>query len=138
MSVGPTVNLLLAAMDLKLVQLLRGAMNAGGGGPGGLVGPTPRINPRPVHDPNPRIEPRKTITPTPHFEPRPVHRPEPKFESYQCIPPEPPPTCPSSKILPPPWKQPITDLPPEPRPVIKKVEFAPDIVSKGSLIDFFI
>lgn len=129
---------MLAAMDLKLVQLLRGAMNAGGPGSRGLIHPTPRINPRPVHHPDPRIEPRKTITPTPRFEPRPVHHPEPRFEAYQCIAPEPPPPSPCSKVLPPPWKQPIIDQPPEPRPIIKKVEFAPDIVSKGSLIDFFI
>jgi len=135
-SVG-SVNLLLAAMDLKLVQLLRGAMNAGGGARG-IVHPTPRIEPRPVHHPDPRIEPRKTITPTPRFELRRVHRPEPKFESYQSLAPEQPKGSPCSKVLPPPWKQPLTTLPVEPRPVVKKVEFAPDIVSKGSLIDFFI
>lgn len=129
---------MLAAMDLKLVQLLRGAMAGGGSGPRGLVGPTPRIEPRPVHHPDPRIEPRKTITPTPHFEPRPVHRPEPRFESYQCIAPQPAAPAPSSKVLPPPWKLPIEETPPEPRLMIKKVEFAPDIVSKGSLIDMFI
>lgn len=133
------MNLLLAAMDLKLVQLLRGAMNHGGPAAGmGAVHPQPRIEPRPVHHPDPRIEPRKVIEPTPRFEPRKVHHPEPRFEPAPQMP------CPTyskpktKPVLPPPWMQQPVENPPEPRPVIKQVNFTTEVVHKGSLIDFFI
>jgi hypothetical protein len=134
------VNLLLAAMDLKLVQMLRAAMNAGsaGGGVHATIHPAPRIEPRPVHHPDPRIEPRKVIEPAPRFEPRKVHRPEPRCE---------PPPCDSRPntytgrramgVLPPPWKMPLAATAPEPRPVIKRIVHKVDTVHKGSLIDFF-
>lgn len=126
-------------MDLKLVQLLRGAMNAGGGGGMGVAHPQPQIAPRPVHHPDPRIEPRKVIHPTPRFAPRPVHHPEPRFE------PTPPAPCPTysrpkvKPVLPAPWMQPASvEIAPEPRPVIKQVNLTTEVIHKGSLIDFFI
>src|SRR5690554_5084706 len=129
--IGSTTSLLLASMDLKLVQLLRSAMNNGGAaGPGG-VGPVPTIQPRPVHTPEPRIEPRRVIDPTPHFAPRKVHHPEPRFEAPECPPPapDPGPRC-TRPVLPPPWKTVPLEQPVEPRPVIKQVRYQVDIVHK--------
>lgn len=139
MGIDSSVNLLLAGMDLKLVQLLRSAMNHGG--PGGATGAAcgnPSSQGRQVHQPTPRIEPRKVIHPAAYYTPRPVHHPEPTFAPPTTLPL--PDTHPHAlkNLFPAPWKQPLKDLPPEPRPIIKQVQYKVEIVHKGSLIDFFI
>ena len=69
---APTsVSAIVAALDLKLVRLVRAAMR-GSCCPGacGPIHPAPVIEPRKRIEPEPEIEPRKRIEPTPVFEPR--------------------------------------------------------------------
>ena len=149
--IDSSVGLVVAALDLKLVKLLRAAMQPGGGAPGGM---------RLIH-PQPVVEPRKRIEPDPVFEPRPRVRPEPAFEARQmlglavtrpeCCDGYAPiaPTEPvekgahSSSPIEPPWRV----LPWEDRPLsapvryvpkIKVIRARPDIQCKGSVIDLFI
>jgi hypothetical protein len=137
-----SVGLIVAQLDLQLVQLLRGAM-APKVPPGGVGCPAGvRFNPRRVIDPTPRIEPRKVHEPEPRFEPRKVHEPEPRF-----VPPPPAPCEPWSCDAPrkspcpiePPWKKLPWHVPPPPPAIeVKQIRYQPDIPHKGSLIDFFI
>ena len=143
MDVASNVSLIVAALDLKLVRLLRGAMaDNPHGQPVSGLGPAPTnlsFGSRPRVEPEPRFEPRKRIEPTPHFEPRPVIRPEPRVEPPLCEAPHEPemPSRLKSPIEPPwrvlPWEQPV-----QPAPKVKLTIVRPDVVSKGSLIDFFI
>ena len=147
------VQVLTAALDLKLVTLLRGAMRAadiasGRMEPVSQLGPAPTPPPPLGLNPEPVFEPRLHIHPTPVFEPRQVIHLTPRVQ-------QPPPiTLPasiqiepapcgcgsghsSSPIQPPwaimPWQNPVP-----PAPKVKVVKVRPDIISKGSLIDFFI
>ena len=145
-----SVNLLVAALDLKLVRLLRAAMNAADGRgacrPGQLIHPEPRFEPRRRIHPEPKFEPRPHIHPEPRFEPRPVHR--------RCEAP-PPPCCPpatpadaaatkssTSPIQPPwkvlPWEEHFTPLSAPPVRTVKVFAGGPDVCRKGNLIDLFI
>ena len=141
-----SINLIVATLDLQLVRLLRqsmaGAPTLDGGGARRHIHPQPTIEPRPVHEPAPRIEPRKTIEPTPRFAPRPT--------VFVDVPPSsvpattPPVVCETSQTektvspLQPPWKTVPWEQPIPPAPKVKVVQYRPDIISKGSLIDFFI
>jgi hypothetical protein len=139
------ISLLVAALDLKVVQLVRGAMAAadaqGIAGAAGAVVPTePRFEPRQVVHPTPRYEPRPVIHPTPRYEPRPVVHSRPRVAELEC-----PPCCEGEKppCVPPPclppWMEPLPwPTPPERARVVKIVRRPPDIVHKGMLIDTFI
>lgn len=142
MSLSSNISLLTAALDLKLIQMLRQAMQPMNQGPGGMpfsLTPAAIYEPRQRLHPTPRIEPRRVYHPTPRIEPRLVFHPAPR--QTPCPPPAPPPTSghkPFSPI-PPVWKQ----LPPVHHdrpagPKIKVVHRPPDIIHKGSLIDFFV
>ena len=133
-------SLIVAASDLKVVRLLRDAIRtadiaSGKFGPLGTlpgcarekVHPTPRFESRPVHHPDPRIEPRQTI----HLRDRVELQPHPT-----PVEPEQPVRCRSP--IKPVWRTMPTENAIEPRPIIKLIVQRPDIVSKGSLIDFFI
>ena len=141
------VSLVVAALDLQLVRLLRGAictadLSSRPGGAGGAFGPAAVIEPRPRHHPDPLIEPRPRIHPTPRFEPRPVIHPTPRLEALlndaaRSAPPSPCPPCPHTSPLQPPWKVLPWDQPPA-RPALIKVNvLRPDIHHKGSLLDLF-
>ena len=152
MSLGADVSLIVAGLDLKLVRLLRGAMagqlsafglNGVGAGPLG----TRHIGPRPRIEPEPRFEPRKRIEPEPRFEPRKVIHPQPGIEPGPCHPapcqaphePEMPlrtrsPLEPPWRVVP--WKP--SAPPAQPLPKVKLLIARPDVVTKGTLIDFFI
>jgi hypothetical protein len=128
------VGLIVAALDLNLVRLVRGAMAPNPcGKPVAFIGPAPNCF---------RFLPRRRIHPTPRFEPRPVIHPTPRLEPTPatCEPPHEPemPVRSKSPIEPPwkvlPWEQP----PAQPAPKVKLAIYRPDVVSKGSLIDFFI
>lgn len=149
-------SLLVAALDLQLVRLLRDAMadnGPGRGTPATELGPAPtlierrfRIHPEPV------IEPRRRIEPEPRIEPREVIRPADRYEpSGGCDPavvvvPVPVPvecygTYKRPPAIEPPWRVLPWEQAPQPAPVRPKVKVEmrpPDIVHKGSLIDFFI
>lgn len=134
----------LAALDLSLVRLLRGAMSPGGNGSVAGIGPAPsNVMPRPNAQPEPVIEPRDRYHPTPRFEPRPVHHPEPRFTQREDIslPPivvlEAPP-CRSDNPIEAPWEVLPWEKPLPPPPEIKVWIKPPDrVISKGSLIDLF-
>lgn len=139
------VGLIVAALDLNLVRLVRGAMAPNPNGtPVAFIGPAPtnpRFEQRPVVHPTPRFEPRPVVHPTPRFEPRPVIHPRPRVEPLPavCEPPhEPEMPVRSKSPLEPPWKLLPWETPPQPAPKVKLAIYRPDVVSKGSLIDFFI
>jgi hypothetical protein len=126
------VGLIVASLDLKLVRLLRGAMNAG-------CHPCGDIGPRRRHEPEPRFEPRKVFHPTPRFEPRKTIHVEPRVvETPSPAPAEPEQPTRLESPLQPPWKVAVWKCPIQPTPQIKVVVHRPDVVTKGSLIDFFI
>lgn len=141
------VSLVVAALDLHLVRLLRGAMrpadpSPGPGGAGGF-GPAAVIEHRPRHHPDPLIEPRPRIRPTPRFEPRPVIHPAPRIEASLndaagAAPRDSSPPCPRGSPLQPPWKVLPWEQVPTPPPLLKINVVRPDIHHKGSLIDLFI
>jgi hypothetical protein len=139
--------LAVAALDLKLVRLLREAIRAadlagGKTGPlGTVLAPQPDLLPRPVIHPTPRFEPRPVIHPTPRFEPRPVIHPQPRIEDTPApAPADCPHQCPSpaAATLPPPWRVPVwkTELPPAIK--VKVHLHRTDVHNKGSLIDLFL
>ena len=137
------VGAIVAKLDLQLVRLLRGAMNATDVGRAHPLGPAPNPPPRfRTVDPEPVFEPRPRIRPTPRFEPRPVHRPAPSFRAPAPLPPptcEPPPCdpCPRKYVIQPPWAVLAWETPIPPEHPVKVNIIRPDTISKGSLIDFF-
>ena len=138
------VSLIVAALDLNLVRLVRGAMaDNPNGSPVSGLGPAPnndRFEPRRRVEPEPRFEPRPVVHPAPRFLPRPVIHPAPRVEPRPCEPPhEPEMPVRTRSPIEPPWKVLPWDQPPEPpEPRVKLAIYRPDVVSKGSLIDFFI
>ena len=148
MRLESSVNLLVAALDLKLVQLVRGAMRAADaqGGPGAdrLIVPTPVIEPRRRFHPGAAIEPRPHVRPEPRIEPRATVRPD-NIEAARCQPTvEVAPADKKSSASPiqPPWKVLPWETPPaeRSRPVhkVKVVIGPPDMCSRGNVIDLFI
>lgn len=135
--------LVVASLDLKMVQLLRDAMGAADLAAGAIPGPLgtiikpdtycahDRIEPRPIIEPRkriepePRFEPRKVLHPTPRFEPRPVYT--------EAAPMEAQPVKDVKRSLPPLWEMPISRP-----PTIKVTVIRHDVISKGSLLDLFI
>jgi hypothetical protein len=141
-------SLIVASADLKVVQLLRDAIRTADIHSGkrlavSKLGPAPtEIRPRFKHDPEPEILPRKRIDPVPRIEPRKVVHPVDRFEPREAevvLVPVPVYVCKKSPIEPP-WKVLPWELPLEApvRPQVKLKVRPPDIVHKGSLIDFFI
>jgi hypothetical protein len=138
-----TISAIVATLDLKLVRLIRAAMQDDRKHAVTPLGPAPQdILPRKRIEPEPRIEPRQHIHPTPYFEPRPVYHPTPRYGPREC-PCVPPPCDPLPKDdtgrcrIQPPWKVRPWEAPMPMKREVKVVVVRPDIVSKGSLIDFF-
>jgi hypothetical protein len=137
-----SISLNVAALDLKMVQLITGAMRAVDNGPGARLGvhvqPEPVIEPRRVFHPTPHFEPRTVYHPEPRFEPRPVMHPTPRVEPepFPCD----PPPCPHKHCspLPAPWEMPVWNTAPVHEAKIKIVVVRPDIHHKGTLLDCFI
>ena len=144
MEVG--ASLLVAASELKLVQLLRGAMLAadlsGGkvGMPGGTLAPqrNPLVRPREVIDPQPRFEPRHTV----ELAPRVVRGRD--YYTRDCEPRTSVRGCDSASkprrdlVLAPPWETPVWKIPSQPALVVKVHIHRVDVHNKGSLIDLFL
>jgi hypothetical protein len=139
------IALVVASLDLKLVQLLRDAIRTTD-----IAGA--RANGRHIIEPEPEFLPRRHLTPTPVIEARPRIHPEPRYEARpvihpepRCVPP-PPPICPPPEPVShlnkspfvPPWKVMPWEHPPQPALKIKVIKLRPDIVTKGSLIDCFL
>jgi hypothetical protein len=143
------VALLVAALDLKVVQLLRDAIRttaaaAGEGQSATPLGPAPSdVQPRRRYEPEPYIEPRKRIEPTPYIEPRERITPQPRVElapvDYCCGPCEPAPRREAKPVVfQPPWRSMPVENSAQPATKVKVIKIRPDIVRKGSLIDCFI
>ena len=154
-SAADNAALLVAALDLNLVQLLRGAMRAadiasGRTEPVSALGPAPTpppdrfdrepvFQPRKVYHPEPKVEPRQLISIDAVKRQSAPAKIEVKSEPLETQP------CCCDTIKPevesplaPPWRQPIWATPVPPTPKVKIVKIRPDIINKGSLIDFFI
>jgi hypothetical protein len=136
------VNLITAAMDLKLIRLLRGAMQPKlphAPGAHGVPGPAPTLPGRPTHQASPALLPPTVVQPPPLLRPPPIifFRPIFKEIPLECA--TPPHAGPTSHTMPlqPPWKSLPWKSPLPPPPLIKVVQHRPDIISKGSLIDFY-
>jgi hypothetical protein len=140
------INLMLATMDLMVVQSVLGAMHAADVGAAAAAGngssnPEPhRFRPAAVYTPTPRFEPRVVYHPTPRFESRLVYHPTPRMEPKERCPepchPEHRKVCPPG--VPPVWKT-LPDIAPRSATQqIKAPVIRPDIRHKGSLIDTFI
>lgn len=144
MGILPSVDLIVATLQLREVQLLRAAMRAADqqGKPGTLAGPSPSPEPRVHIHPEPRYEPRVVIHPTPRYEPRPVIHPKPRIEACACTCSPPPPVVvrqePGELPLKAPWQTPAWAIPPQPAPKVKLARYHPDIPAKGVLLDYFI
>ena len=144
MGLESNIALVVASLDLKLVQLLRDAIRttdlAGACASGGNLAPTPEFLPRRHFTPEPFIENRRHIHPQTLYEARPVIHPQPRVVE------PPPPICPppepishqSKSPFVPPWKVMPWQNPPQPALKIKLIKLRPDIVRKGSLIDCFL
>src|SRR5437660_712953 len=90
----------------------------------------PRAGPAPLPQ-APTIEPRLVLHPAPRIDPRtlgPVTTPT----VGECD--GSPAPIPSESPLPPPWKVPAWEIPPQPLPKVKITVYRPDIIHKGSLI----
>ena len=144
----PAIDAVVAALQLKEVQLLRAAMRAADeqGKHGSLpFAPASSPEPRPHIHPELRYEPRLVIHPTPRYEPRPVIHPTPRIESERL-------SCPCdaacrevivSKVpqespLKAPWQTVPWAIPPQPAPKVKLARYHPDFPAKGVLLDYFI
>ena len=133
-----SVSLALATLDLKLVQLVRGAMAAADGqAKSNLIHPAPTPEPRRHIHPEPHFESRPVHHPEPYFARRPVHHPEPRFEAHP-VPVDPEVVRKHPCPLDPPWKILPWQAAPKVAPKIKIVLHRPDIRNKGTLIDTFI
>src|SRR3954468_14883797 len=117
-------SLVVAAMDLEVVRLLRGAIRATDLSAGGQKGPlgtivSPLRCRRDRFCPDPTIEPRRRIQPTPRYEPRRVIHPTPRVAPDAACPRGPLPPCPPVPVcktagegpLPPPWRMPAWKIP---------------------------
>jgi hypothetical protein len=137
-----SVSAIVATLDLQLVRLIRAAMQDDGRHAATALGPAPSPQPqlRQHFAPDPVYEPRRHIHPTPRYEPRPVIHPSPRIAPGGdcCVPCEPTPELPDGRCpIQPPWKVRPWDAPVPIKLEVKVVVVRPDIVSKGSLIDFF-
>lgn len=143
MGVEAHIELLVATLDLKLVQLIRDAMRVAD-----LAG----AQAKDTLGPAATFEPRRHIHPEPYFEPRPHYHPTPVFEPREhiCLRPRvepcPPIVLPCEPqvadchrpVFQPPWKVMPWENPPQPALKVKVVKLKPDIVRTGSLIDCFL
>lgn len=143
-------SLIIAASDLKVVSLLRDAINAGlpKTGPLGTIPPganphTPRARPKFTDEPKDQyVGAAPVLTPSVRIEPRLVIRPEPRIEHLPAplvIPLEAEASATkSSNPIEPPWK--TLPWPAEPAVVIEPKVIRPmvDLIHKGTLLDLFV
>lgn len=143
--IGSNAALLAAVLDLSsvqsVVQAMRAVNQAGNTNP--ILTLTPE--PRPIIHPEPRYERRPVIHPTARYLPRPVIHPEPRVEqkllACHCTPPAEPVVVEkvaSETPVQPPWKSLPWKIPAQPAPKVKVARYHPDIIHKGTLLDFFI
>jgi hypothetical protein len=135
-SFATQAELIVATLDLQTVRLIRDAMARTELAADVALDRLCFLD-RPVIWPEPLFEPRVVIEPTPRFEPRPVIYPRPR------VAPEPVPAPTAAVVerkpaLEPPWSVAPWKMPIQPAPKIKINIHRTDVISKGSLLDFFI
>lgn len=155
MSLEPSLQLLFALSDLKLVTSVTNAINADlpKSGPLGTIPEGVQANGSLEHNnavltADTRYTHRDTFTPSPAYTARPVVHPQPIYDQPQHVRPaleaERSPvdttySVPRSRSpIQPPWRVLPWQQPTEVRIEVKVVSIWPDIVNKGSLIDLFI
>jgi hypothetical protein len=135
-----------ALAQLEVVTLLTQAMTAvnASANCGGLPGPLPErdlcCEPRAGYCVAQHVcyAPRHVIHPTPRYLPRPVIHPTPLVEPDDSpVPCNPLPMCPIAAGPQPPWKTLPWQDPVPPAPIIKIVVRQPDMLTRGTMIDFF-
>ena len=137
MTVSPAAaaSLIVAYSDLRVVQLVRGAIAPPTGADGG------RLPPLREH-PEPRFEPRPVVRPTPRFEVRPTVEPRPADAPAAAQPPELPaePLLPPRfGPLPPPWRMPTESAAPVPTcDCVKPSPRLVEVNDSGRLLDQFV
>lgn len=141
MQVGASnVQALVAALDLKLVRLIRDAIDHTDAE---LLrfDRCDLIDQRRRFEPEPEIEPRKTIQPSPEMIPGDVYQASPRIEPLPAVfapPVESAATCRTKSPIEPPWKVVpwSAKFPPEPSPApVKPRPPRPDLAVRGRLID---
>jgi hypothetical protein len=137
------VNLLVAALDLKLVRLIRGAIHKADAESGRAMsrGPAATYEPRRVVHPETRYEARRVIRPEPRFEARPVERSGktcPDVIPVVATPCAPEPHRAARSPIEPPWKTLPWKNPPERGRVLKVFKYPPDKRGSGSILDCFL
>jgi hypothetical protein len=138
------VSLIVATLDLKLVQLVVGAMRTAdiaSARERGPLAPAAIYERRRVIHPEPRYERRRVIHPEPRREIRRIEHidkicPDTVPACAATCPPEPSHITPSP--IQPPWMTLPWKNPPQPGRVIKVVAYRPDTIQKGSMLDCFI
>ena len=144
-SLASNSDLIIAASDLRVVQLIRQAMRAADASQARAGrrhdedrddchrrAQEDRFAPRPVIHPTPRYEPRPVIHPTPRIEPR--------WRSPEVIVVSPPASPPIAKErpLPAPWMPGFIPRPAWSAPRVKIAPLYPDKTAKGAVLDVFI
>ena len=134
------VTLLVAALDLKLVQDIRGAIRKADATGAKTAS----------HEPVATYEPRRTIHPEPVYQARRVIHPMPHIDTRHVehltkINPDSIPATSESKPvhhakspLDPPWKTLPWKNPPRPGHIVKVFQYRPDMPSSGSILDCFL
>jgi hypothetical protein len=142
-SLQTEASLIVAAFDLKVVQLLRDAIRTADlsqAGKGSSNSPAAIFEQRPHIHPTPIYEPRPHVHPTPVYEARPVIHPHPRVEQVElgccqtCLPTPMKlenPIQPPWKILP--WENAV-----QPRQTVKIHLIHTDVVHKGTVLDLFV
>jgi hypothetical protein len=136
------IALLVAALDLQLVRLVRGAMADGAPAESGIRAvDRAEISPRFSIEPEPDIQPRRSISPEPEIEPRLVMHPDPAIERTPTLyagPTEPEhhrddrnPIQAPWEVLP--WEQPLPVV--NEVHIVKVLRYRPDRFRRGVLID---
>jgi hypothetical protein len=143
-SLQTEASLIVAAFDLKVVQLLTqairtadlsGAAERAGNTPAAIFEQRPHIHPTPVYEIRPHIHP------TPYYEPRPVIHPHPRVEQMNlACPDRPAPLSPMNLENPiqPPWKILPWQNTPQSRQTVKIHLIRTDVVHKGTVLDLFV
>ncbi len=137
---------LVAALDLSLVRLLRGAIRTADIAGGKFSPPDARVaaqQSRQIQNPERCIDARDVIRPADRYEPREVIHPAARFDNADCITtcPDPGAYRPCDPCLPqllPPWRIPLDKIPLPARPIVKVHLHRVDVHNKGSLIDVFL
>lgn len=146
-SLQTEASLIVATMDLAVVQMLRQAIRtadlsqAGSGGSSFAAGAAATYEPRRHIHPEPLYEPRPRIHPLPRYEARPIIHVHPRIEQQALDCPRQTPVSAASKpenSIQPPWKMLPQENPLQPCQPIKVHRHHTDVTHKGMMLDLFV